>query len=64
MNSVNTLTALQELGVEVEFKEWFNSDNIIKEGANYLTQCTQYRIKMCMQQIQEYFINEYVERQY
>lgn len=42
------------------FREFVNSDNVVKTGANeYKTQCTLYRKKFTLLQLRRYFKKEY-----
>lgn len=42
-----------------DFKEWLNSDNVIKTKEGYRTQCTQYSKTFTLEQLLTYFDREY-----
>lgn len=42
------------------FLEWATSDNVVKLGGKWFTQCSQYSIGMTFEQLYRYFIWEYV----
>tara|TARA_R110000772_G_scaffold251582_2_gene366652 strand:- start:504 stop:650 length:147 start_codon:yes stop_codon:yes gene_type:complete len=46
--------------MEEDFKEWINSDNVIKVGINtYIEQSSQYKRYYTLEQLKEYFIKEF-----
>lgn len=45
---------------DYEFNRWVKSDNVVKNSdKEYVTQCSQYRIKMNYEELKSYFKKEY-----
>jgi len=45
-----------------QFKEWVESDNVVKIGENlYRTQCTLYSKAFTFEELKQYWKNEYEE---
>lgn len=42
-----------------DFKEWLNSEDVIKTKKGYMTRCTQYTKAFTLQQLLTYFDREY-----
>jgi len=46
---------------ELELIDWINSDNVVKIDIDqYVTQCTQYNRKFTYNELDSYFIKEYI----
>lgn len=41
------------------FKDWLNSDNVVKFHNGYRTQCTLYRKSFSLQELEDYYDREY-----
>jgi hypothetical protein len=41
------------------FKDWLNSDNVVKFHNGYRTQCTLYRKLFSLQELEKYYDREY-----
>ena len=47
---------------EDKFDAWIKSDNVWQDKDDrYLTQCSQYKIPMTLEQLETYFKKEYIE---
>lgn len=46
---------------KTDFQWWVESDNVVKIGDNYITQCTQYGKLFTLDELRKYFKREYYE---
>ena len=47
--------------IKKDFKDWIDSDNVVKNVNGYVTQCTQYRKTFNYEELMKYFVREYSE---